>query len=115
MGFSTVDNRDIEHQEARGDRRNLFNGLHFLIATMNKSFAEEWKPLLTRLGAAVSVRSKGKIDRHLKDLDVVVGDEAPPASIVKDAREKDLFIVTTQWIVQCLINGQRLPHADFLL
>ena len=58
---------------------------------------------------------KGKIDRSLKALDLIIGDEAPPAALVKDAREKDIFIVTSQWIVQCLIHGQRLPYGDFLL
>jgi len=61
------------------------------------------------------VRTKGKLDRTLKKVDVIIGDSNPPASIVKDSRDKSMFIVTTEWIVQCLIDGQRLPYGDFVL
>ena len=40
VGFSSHQNRDIEHLEAKGNRRELFKGLHILIATSDKDFGE---------------------------------------------------------------------------
>ena len=73
VGFSSVENRDIEHSEFKGDRRTLFKDLHFLIATTSKSFGDDWKPMLTRLGAAVSVRSKGRVIRYVAILEPIFG------------------------------------------
>ena len=118
IGFSKFLHRDIENLEAIKEgknRRELFKGLHMLIASTRKDFGEDWKPLLTRLGASVSVRTKGKLDRSLKAVSVVIADSNPPSTIVKDAQDKNLFPVSTEWIVQCLINGQRLPTGDYVL
>ena len=115
VGFSSHLNRDIEHLETKNDRRELFKGLHILIAASAKEFGEDWKPILTRTGASVSVRSKGKLDKSLKAVDVIVGDSTPPFSIVKDAREKDMFVVSSKWIVQSLINGKVIPYGDYVL
>jgi hypothetical protein len=71
--------------------------------------------LLTRLGAAVTIRSKGILDRSLKNVDIIIGDTAPPSSIIKDAMDKDKYVVSTEWIVQCLINSRRVHHGDYLL
>ena len=40
VGFSSHLNRDVEHLEAKGNRRELFKGLHILIATSDKDFGE---------------------------------------------------------------------------
>lgn len=115
VGFSKTLNRDIEHLDAKTDRRSLMKDLHILIASTKQAFGDDWKPVLTRIGASVSVRSKGKLDRSLKAVDLIIGDEAPPSSIVKDAQDKNMFIVGTEWIVQCLINGRRLPYGDYVI
>lgn len=113
VGFSKSLNCDIE--QLKGNRRQLFKGLHVLIATTDKKFGDDWKPILTRMGASVTVRTKGKLDGKLKAVDYVVGDSTPPSSIVKDATDKGLFIVNTEWVVQCLINGQRIQFGDYLI
>ena len=115
VGFSSHQNRDIEHLEAKGNRRELFKGLHILIATSDKDFGEDWKPILLRIGASVSVRTQGKLDRSLKKIDVIIGNSTPPSTIVKDAREKDMFVVTSKWVVQCLINGEVIPYGEYLI
>ena len=76
---------------------------------------QDWKPILLRIGASVSVRTQGKLDKSLKKIDVIIGNSTPPSSIVKDAMEKDMFVVTSKWIVQCLINGEVIPHGEYLI
>ena len=73
MGFSSHLNRDVEQLEMKGNRRDLLKGLHILVATSDKEFGEDWKPILTRLGASVSVRTQGKLDKSLKKIDLIVG------------------------------------------
>jgi len=115
VGFSSHLNRDVEQLEMKGNRRDLLKGLHILVATSDKEFGEDWKPILTRLGASVSVRTQGKLDKSLKKIDLIVGNSTPPSSIVKDARDKDLFLVTSKWVVESLINGQVIPYGEYLI
>ncbi len=71
---------------------------------------------MTRLGAAVSVRTKGnKLDKNLKNIDVLIADDAPPSDLVHDASTRDIFPVSTEWIVQCLISGRKVPQANFVI
>ena len=88
--------------------------LHFHTDIFFRQF-QDWKPILLRIGASVSVRTQGKLDRSLKKIDVIIGNSTPPSTIVKDAREKDMFVVTSKWIVQCLINGEVIPYGDYLI
>lgn len=112
VGFSTIDSREVEQHEFQ-NLRGLFSGLHILIASTSQNFATDWKPLLARLGASVSFRSRGKLDRGLKAVDVVVADSHAPTSIIKDAKEKEVGVVTSEWIVQSLINGKQVGYHNF--
>ena len=58
--------------------------MHVLISSMGSEFSDDWKPLLARLGANVSCRSKGKLDKTLRFVDVVlVNEEYNPKTIIK--------------------------------
>ena len=70
---------------------------------------------MLRTGASVSVRTQGKLDKSLKKIDVIIGNSTPPSTIVKDAMDKNMFVVTSKWIVQCLINGEVIPYGDYLI
>ena len=79
------------------------------------------------MGASVSSRSQGGIDKSLSTIDVVVVDTAAaendaneavvksPINVVKDADSRHIPIVNALWIIQSVINGRRLPTNDFLL
>ena len=109
IGFSKTENKEIEnHVPKTLDLRKIFSNEHFLIATTNEQFADDWKPLLIRLGCSVSVKTKGKFGRELKKIDLIIADSNIPSSIAKEARDQDKFIVTTEWIIQCLINGRKV-------
>ncbi len=46
---------------------------------------------------------------------VVVADKSAPKSLVKDAKEKGISVVSARWIVQCLVNGQIMDYEKFLI
>lgn len=98
VGFSTLKNRDIEPHEVEGTNlRGLFKDEHFVVASTDYNFTDAWKKLLIRLGAEVTVKNAGKLNR-LKKFSVVISEaKTCPQTIKIDAQEKDKFLVNTQW------------------
>ena len=97
VGFSALKNRDIEPHEHPSNLRGLFADEHFVVASVDHSFTDDWKKLLTRLGAEVTVKNAGKLNR-LKKFTVIISEaNSCPQSIKIDAQEKDKFLVNTKW------------------
>ena len=119
VGWSISEEREIEQSEHNSLEKlkgGIFEGIHILLSSSNNSFINDWKPLLARLGASISCRMKGKFDRSLKAVDVVVGDGSKtPTTIFQSANEKKIPVVTSVWIIQSLITGNRTPYDAFLL
>merc|ERR1711894_563143 len=117
VGWSVLEGREIEQSEhSFGEtlKEGMFNQLHILISSTNISFVRDWKPLLARLGANVSSRSKGKLDKSLKAIDVAIVDEHNAVkSIIQSSVEKNVPIVNATWIIQSLINGCRVSYEPF--
>jgi hypothetical protein len=89
------------------------------------------------MGATTSSRSTGSLDKSLSAIDVLIGDTPMPPTIMKDAkyytagssvpeskgymfillifRSKKIPIVSSLWVIQCIINGKRVPFGNFLL
>ena len=67
------------------------------------------------MGASVSSRSQGGIDRTLGALDLVIADTESPSNVVKDANLKSIPVVSALWIIQSIINGEALPTDKFLV
>ncbi|TRY68348.1 hypothetical protein TCAL_03055 [Tigriopus californicus] len=112
VGISSEGGRVIESHSS--PLTELFKGLTVLVASTSTQFREDWKPLLTRLGANVYSRAKGKIDAKLAKLDVVVTEPPEPTTLVADAKSKQIPVVTTEWVIQSLINGRILNQDNFL-
>ena len=117
VGWSLIEGREIEqsaHNFGKPSKTGIFNELHILISSSDNSFVRDWKPLLARLGANVSYRSKGKLDKSLKAIDVAVIDEPNVAkSIVQSSYEKNVPVVNASWIIQSLINGTQVSYEPF--
>lgn len=114
IGFSAITKKEIEPHEVE-NLRQLFNNLHILITSVHKTFATDWKPVLTRMGASVSTRCSGTLDRGLANLNLIVADSEAPPTILKDARSKSIPLVSSLWIIQSIINGKKLPFDSFHL
>jgi len=46
---------------------------------------------------------------ELEPLEVVVSSRSCPTDIQKELEELGMPLVSTAWIVQCLINGRKVP------
>ena len=65
VGYSQIEKRIIEQAERASNLKNatkkdLLTDLHLLLTSKRQDFCSDWKPLLARLGASVSFRSKGR-------------------------------------------------------
>ncbi len=65
------------------------------------------------MGASVSSRSQGGLDKTLPALDLIVADTDAPPNILKDAMKKNIPVVSALWIMQIIINGKRLAVQNF--
>merc|ERR1711894_370389 len=93
VGWSMTEDREIEQNEHNCGGKSkvgIFVGSHILISSLNSNYIGDWKPLLARLGATISCRSKGKLDKSLKAIDVVVVDERNTSkTIIQSAIDKN--------------------------
>ncbi|XP_045106114.1 TP53-binding protein 1-like isoform X2 [Portunus trituberculatus] len=98
-------------------RRYLLSGQRiFLGSSDNSEFCPLWQPLLDSAGAKVRVRPRtGNLNRVLdKSMTLVVGDSSLPQDEEQRARQLGLPVVSTEWVIQSLIQGTQLSHESFL-
>ncbi|CAG0894371.1 unnamed protein product, partial [Cyprideis torosa] len=66
-----------------------------------------------KLPTGVVKGSESKTD----EVDVIVCNETPPVRVLSRAREQGLPLVNTEWVIHCLIHGERLQfdaHPRFI-
>ena len=44
------------------------------------------------------------------EIDVVVTDKEIPWDVLQRALESDVAVVSSEWVIQCLITGKRVPY-----
>uniref|UniRef100_A0A5F8HCB4 TP53-binding protein 1 n=1 Tax=Monodelphis domestica TaxID=13616 RepID=A0A5F8HCB4_MONDO len=93
-------------------RENPFHNLKvLLISDQQQNFLELWSEILMTGGAA-SVKQHHSIaqnkDVALGVFDVVVTDPSCPTSVLKCAEALQLPVVSQEWVIQCLIAGERV-------
>ena len=116
VGYSNVLQRDIEpHEVSSVNLRELFKGDHFVVASTNADFTSAWKELLLRVGAEVTIKHGGKLNRLKKFNAIITQSQNCPDTIRTDANERDKYLVSTAWILECLINGRKLTFNDYLI
>ncbi|XP_057577884.1 TP53-binding protein 1 isoform X3 [Hippopotamus amphibius kiboko] len=107
-GYSLEEQRILDWQP----RENPFQNLKvLLVSDQQQNFLELWSEILMTGGAA-SVKQHHS-SAHNKDIalgvfDVVVTDPSCPASVLKCAEALQLPVVSQEWVIQCLIVGQRI-------
>ncbi|XP_016067086.1 PREDICTED: tumor suppressor p53-binding protein 1 isoform X2 [Miniopterus natalensis] len=106
-GYSLEEQRILDWQP----RENPFQNLKvLLVSDQQQNFLELWSEILMTGGAA-SVKQHHS-SAHNKDIalgvfDVVVTDPSCPASVLKCAEALQLPVVSQEWVIQCLIVGER--------
>lgn len=118
----------------------LFNDIRFMLVSKNPRHAESWTSVL-RAAKAVVVEdfpsaSSGTATREFggettdtsddfclqqagkanNGIDVIISDSTCPQSVIKRAQQMKIPIVSSEYVVQCLINGIRLgceAHEKF--
>ncbi|XP_060150349.1 TP53-binding protein 1 isoform X4 [Globicephala melas] len=107
-GYSLEEQKILDWQP----RENPFQNLKvLLVSDQQQNFLELWSEILMTGGAA-SVKQHHS-SAHNKDIalgvfDVVVTDPSCPASVLKCAEALQLPVVSQEWVIQCLIVGQRI-------
>ncbi|XP_038436143.1 TP53-binding protein 1 isoform X3 [Canis lupus familiaris] len=107
-GYSLEEQRILDWQP----RENPFHNLKvLLVSDQQQNFLELWSEILMTGGAA-SVKQHHS-SAHNKDIalgvfDVVVTDPSCPASVLKCAEALQLPVVSQEWVIQCLIVGERI-------
>uniref|UniRef100_A0A4X1V647 TP53-binding protein 1 n=2 Tax=Sus scrofa TaxID=9823 RepID=A0A4X1V647_PIG len=107
-GYSLEEQRVLDWQP----RENPFQNLKvLLVSDQQQNFLELWSEILMTGGAA-SVKQHHS-SAHNKDIalgvfDVVVTDPSCPASVLKCAEALQLPVVSQEWVIQCLIVGERI-------
>nr|XP_019580905.1 PREDICTED: tumor suppressor p53-binding protein 1 isoform X2 [Rhinolophus sinicus]XP_019580906.1 PREDICTED: tumor suppressor p53-binding protein 1 isoform X2 [Rhinolophus sinicus] len=107
-GYSLEEQRILDWQP----RENPFQNLKvLLVSDQQQNFLELWSEILMTGGAA-SVKQHHS-SAHNKDIalgvfDVVVTDPSCPASVLKCAEALQLPVVSQEWVIQCLIVGDRV-------
>ncbi|XP_048649218.1 TP53-binding protein 1 isoform X3 [Marmota marmota marmota] len=107
-GYSLEEQKILDWQP----RENPFQNLKvLLVSDQQQNFLELWSEILMTGGAA-SVKQHHS-SAHNKDIalgvfDVVVTDLSCPASVLKCAEALQLPVVSQEWVIQCLIVGERI-------
>ncbi|CAG0906237.1 unnamed protein product [Cyprideis torosa] len=126
-GWSLITQEFIPQQEESiRQRRDVspLSGLRVLLAAggrNSKRFLEYWQPVILaasmvpveKLPTGVIKGSESKTD----EVDVIVCNETPPVRVLSRAREQGLPLVNTEWVIHCLIHGERLQfdaHPRFI-
>ncbi len=45
-----------------------------------------------------------------KTVDIIIGDTSCPIELVKKAKQMKIPVISSEYIVQCLINGRKLSY-----
>lgn len=108
-GFSVLEDKVVEWH----GKTDALKGLKIsLIAERNKAFLDTWTPVLLAAKADL-VQKSSLLSYAVKDtsvIDIVVTDSSCPKKFLTAAERNRLPVVSSEWVIQCLICGFRLPH-----
>ncbi|RWS30288.1 hypothetical protein B4U80_03616 [Leptotrombidium deliense] len=98
----------------------VFKGTKILFAGNKSKLFDNWSPVLIACGATIAASlptSIGTATRKTSNsVDFIVGDSSCPNSVVMKANQLRIPIMSTEYIVECLILGKKLPfdaHEKF--
>jgi hypothetical protein len=113
-GWSIIEEQYIKMQVGRsGDQRqsaNPFKDTSIAIGSIHKDFSDFWSRVCKLAGATVRlIKSENDVTHNLTGY--MLTDESFPEEIKQKASLIKLPVVSTVWVVQCLILGRVIQPA----
>ncbi|XP_014679978.1 PREDICTED: uncharacterized protein LOC106819911 isoform X2 [Priapulus caudatus] len=111
-GQNILTGKPVEWQ-ARGP---VLAGLRIMILSVNSMFKELWSPVLVAAGGEVVGELYALHPDAPNPVDVVMADQID--NVTQSVGQLSIPVVTSEWIIQCLVNGFRIDcnaHSKFRL
>uniref|UniRef100_A0A8C5Q2U4 TP53-binding protein 1 n=1 Tax=Leptobrachium leishanense TaxID=445787 RepID=A0A8C5Q2U4_9ANUR len=109
-GYSLQEEKILEWHESR----HPFKDMRFLVVSDQKeNFLDMWAEIVMVAGATSAKQhnsTQSNNDVAMGNFDLVLSDRSCPETILKCAHALNLQIVSQEWIIQCLINGDKLGY-----
>ncbi|XP_048253289.1 TP53-binding protein 1-like isoform X1 [Haliotis rufescens] len=90
---------------------SCLGGLQVMVASTNVKFQDAWRSILTisRCHLVNRLPVKNKTE---DSVNVIVTDSGCPSSVLHQAKQLKIPLVSTEWVIQCLINGHLLGYTS---
>ncbi|ELU05991.1 hypothetical protein CAPTEDRAFT_19900 [Capitella teleta] len=88
-------------------RHNVLRLLKVCVSSKNKKYVETWSSVLEVAGCVVKDAS---MTFEPGVVNFVLADASIASHVKSSAIDLGIPIVSSEWVIQCLINGQRLPY-----
>ncbi|XP_013401840.1 uncharacterized protein LOC106167315 isoform X2 [Lingula anatina] len=94
-------------------RNDALMGMSALLVSSNKDFQLTWTSVLEAAGCQVTAKMPGQVLKSsFKDeISVVVTDSRCPKKVITMSSDFGLPVVSTEWVIQSLISGQRMNYC----
>ncbi|XP_041368537.1 TP53-binding protein 1-like [Gigantopelta aegis] len=89
---------------------NCLEDYKVMVASTNTKFIDAWVETLTICRCRLFNRLPGPGAAEEMMLDVVVTDNTCPTNIKRRAEKLGIPVISTEWVIQCLINGHQVGY-----
>ncbi|XP_029635084.1 uncharacterized protein LOC115210622 isoform X1 [Octopus sinensis] len=86
-----------------------------LVTSSQNEFVNIWSEILTIAGCRI-IKKFRKTKGSNKSVDAVITDRSCPPDIIEQADTQHIPLLSTEWVIQCLIHGQKVAfdgHEKF--
>ncbi|CAH1254953.1 TP53BP1 [Branchiostoma lanceolatum] len=93
-------------------RGRIFQNMGALVVSESREFRDVWADILVAAGCVMAKKvSKEEAESSPLDCDLVVSDPSCPGSLVQRAGQLGVRVVSTEWVIQCLIHAHRVGYT----
>lgn len=111
-GFSIITNALPSDKNTFRKSSTLFKGTKFYFGSKTPEKLQSlWSPVLSAAHSVI-VEHNPSLANTLsrKTVDIIIGDHSCPSELVKKAKQMKIPVISSEYIVQCLINGRKLSY-----
>ncbi|XP_035700186.1 TP53-binding protein 1-like [Branchiostoma floridae] len=93
-------------------RGRIFQNMDVLVVSESRDFRDVWADILVAAGCVMAKKvSKEEAESAPLDCDLVVSDPSCPGALVQRAGQLGVRVVSTEWVIQCLIHSHRVGYT----